>query len=400
MKVLVLNAGSCSLKFKLYDMDSSEQVLAEGNCQRVGLETGEIKYIREGCPNITLTPPLPTHQDALKYAIQLLTQGEGAVLSSIHQIGAVGHRLSMGGSRFVQSVEIDDAVIQEISSFREITPLHTPAQVATLEACRKLMGEVPMAAGFDTAFHQTIPLVNQLFPIPYRYYEELGVRRYGFHGLSHQFVAERYWELTKRSPKGHRMVICHLGGGASLTAVQDGASRNNTFGMGTGLGMLSGSRCGTCDTSAVGYIMGKESKTFDQVFELLHRESGLLGISGVSSDAYEVEKAALAGNQRAILALDMMTQQVKQYIGSYAFEMGGLDTILFTGGIGENSDYVRERCCQGLEAFGIRLDALANREHNHSEHCISQPDSPVDIWIIPTNEELLIARDTYRLTGK
>jgi len=395
LKILVLNAGSSSLKFKLYDMSADARVVAEGNCQRVGLPSGEIKYVGPGGEKKVFEMPLPTYDEALSQTIQLLTKGEGKVLDSVRDIDAIGHRIAMGGPHYRNSVRIDDAVINAVEALQDVTPLHTPPQIHTIRACRKLLGEdFPMAAGFDTAFHQTIPPEGYLYPIPYEYYEKHAVRKFGFHGLSHHFVVERYGQLRDGGLAGTRVVTCHMGGGSSVTAVLNGESQENSFGFGTGESLVCGTRCGIFDHAAIGYLMEKEDISFERVEEILHKESGLLGLSGISSDEKELEELAMQGNKRAKLAVDILMRQVKKYIGSYAFLMGGLDAIVFTGGIGENSDYCRAGICRGLEEFGVLLDEDANRAFNRSEHRISKPESKVDIWIIPTNEELVIARDT------
>lgn len=399
MKVLVINAGSSSVKFKLYDMHSAA-LLAEGNCQRVGLADSEIKYERTGADKVKLVETLVDHTAALQKILSMLTSGDTKVLDSIADIGAIGHRVSMGGPKYVSSVRIDEDVIRTIEDISDVAPLHNPPQVKVIRICRELLGEqFPMVVGFDTAFHTTIPIESHLFAVPYRYYEDYNVRRFGFHGLSHQFVVERYAELTGKNLVGTRIVTCHLGGGSSLTAVKDGKSMDNTFGMGTGMGLACGTRAGDFDHVAIGYIMQKENRTYDEMEAILHRESGLLGISGASSDEKELEDLAAAGHACAQLALDVMARQVQKYIGAYAFEMGGLDTIIFTGGIGENSDIMRRMICTGLEGFGVLLDPDANVRFNRNEHIISKADSSVDIWAIPTNEELVIARDTRKIVS-
>lgn len=397
MKILVINAGSSSVKFKLYDMQQ-DKLLAEGNCQRVGLSGSEVKYVLADGSKTRILQNLATHSEALAKIFELLTSGDTKVLDSIDEISAVGHRVSMGGPKYVRSVRIDDAVIEEIESLTDITPLHTPPQAMAIRACREILGKhFPMVAGFDTAFHQTMPEVSYIYPIPYEYYEKYGVRRYGFHGLSHQFVVERYAEIT--GGKLGKIATCHLGGGSSVTAVLDGKSIDNTFGFGTGQGVLCGTRVGSFDHVAIGYLMQKTKLTYEQIEDVLHRDSGLRGISGTSSDEKELEDHAAAGDSRARLALDVMAHQVKKYIGAYTFEMGGLNTIIFTGGIGENSDLMRSFVCRGLEGVGVVLDEKANTNFNRSEHKISAPGSKVDIWIIPTNEELVIARDTMRIAS-
>lgn len=399
MKTLVINAGSSSVKFKLYDMER-RAVLAEGNCQRVGLPGSELKYERSDGTKFKYVEDLPDHNAALGRIFGLLTGGDTKVLDSMAELGAVGHRVSMGGPKYVSSVLVDDEVLAELERVSVITPLHNPPQIKGIRVCREILGEdFPMVAGFDTAFHQTMPMESYIYPVPYRYFEEHDVRRFGFHGLSHQFVVERYAELTGESLAGSRIVTCHLGGGSSVTAVKDGKSVDNTFGFGTGEGVLCGTRAGTFDHVAVGYLAERENLTYEQMEDVLHRESGLLGISGLSSDEKELEDLAAAGNARAQLALDIMARQVKKYIGAYAFAMGGLDAVIFTGGIGENSDVMRAMVCRGLEGFGISLDAGRNTALNRGEGEISAAGAGVGVWIIPTNEEFVIARDTARLVS-
>lgn len=397
MKILVVNAGSSSVKFKLYDMRAGK-ALAEGNCQRVELENSVVTYRQEGADKQNFVLNLPDHNAALSEIFRLLCHGETGVLGGIGELDAVGHRVSMGGARYVSSVLVDDEVIRAVEELGDITPLHNPPQARVIRACRELLGDsVPMVAGFDTAFHQTMPEVSYLYPIPIRYAEQYGLRRFGFHGLSHQYVVERYAEIMARPLSGTKIVTCHLGGGSSLTAVKDGRSVDNTFGFGTGQGLPCGTRAGDFDHVAVGYMMRKEGLTYDQAEEVLHRESGLLGISGISSDEKELEDLAMEGNRQAQLALEVLCHNVRKYLGAYAFEMNGLDTVIFTGGIGENSDYLRSAVVKGLSGFGIFLDEEANTRYNRTEHRISSRESKVDIWIIPTNEELVIARDTQRI---
>ena len=399
LKILVINAGSSSVKFKLYDMEAGT-VPAEGNCQRVGLSGSEVKYSLSDGRKFKYVEVLPDHNAALQRILALLTAGETKVLERIGELSAIGHRVSMSGPRYADSVLVSEDVIAEVERMSEITPLHNPPQAKVIRVCREILGqEFPMVVGFDTGFHQTIPKEAYIYPVPYRYLEQYDLRKYGFHGLSHLFVVERYAELTGRELKGTRIVTCHLGGGSSVTAVKDGKSVDNTFGIGTGQGVLCGTRAGDFDHVGIGYLMRRENLTYDQVEDILHRESGLLGISGLSSDEKELEDLAAQGNERAQLAMAVMARQVKKYIGSYAFAMGGLDTVIFTGGIGENSDVMRGMVCEGLEGFGIVLDKQANFQFNRTEHKISAPESKVDIWAIPTNEELVIARDTQRIVS-
>ena len=377
---------------------TDKSVVAEGNCQRVGLPESEIKYVSD--KKLVLIEHLADHGKALARVIELLTSGDTKIIDSMAEIGAVGHRVSMGGADYRQSTLVSEAVLEAVESLASITPLHNPPQAKCIRKCQEIFGkDFPMAIGFDTAFHHSMPEKVYTYAIPYKLAEEHGVRRYGFHGLSYQYVVERYDEITKGKAQKEKMVVCHLGGGCSATAVKYGQSIDNTFGFGTGEGLVSGSRVGSFDHVAIGHIMAKTGMSYDELEVLLHRDSGILGISGISSDEKELEDAAAAGADRAQLALDVMAHNITKTIGAYTFEMGGLDTIIFTGGIGENSDIMREMICCGLEGVGIVLDKQANMEHNRTEHEISDESSSVKIWIIPTNEELVIAQDTYKLVS-
>lgn len=396
MTILVLNAGSTSLKFKLYDMPA-ERVVAEGNCQKVGHENAEFKYTGADGVKTKKTMQLATHADALTVILDTLKSG--GVIKDVSDIDAVSHRVAQGG-KYESTVMMGDSVIETVEEMGEIAPLHNFPEARVMRDCRKIFGEnFPMTVAFDTAFNATVPPVAFLYGVPYRYYEQYAFRRYGYHGLSYHFIIDRYAGLTGKDLKGTRIVACHLGGGSSVCAVKDGKAVENTFGMGSGQGPLCGTRAGTVDHAGIGYLMHKEKLNYDQIEEILHKESGILGISGISGDEKELEDAAFAGNERAQLALDVMAYQLRGYIGSFAFNMGRVDTIIFTGGIGENSDYMREKICSGLEGFGIILDKDANKAFNRQEHKMSAADSKVEIWTIPTNEELVMARDTFKLTG-
>ena len=396
MLILVLNAGSTSLKLKLYDMSESS-VVADCNCQKVGGENADVKYKSEKTGKITKTLPILSHADALVLMLEMLTSGDTKVIGGKEDIKLVAHRASMGGD-LKSSVLIDESIIKMIEAKSPLAPLHNPVQIRVIRDTRRVFGEdFPMAVSFDTAFNATIPPVAYLYAVPYRLYEEHDFRRYGYHGQSYQFVAERYETVSGNKLEGMNIVACHLGGGSSVCAIKDGKAIDNSFGIGTGQGPACSTRAGTVDHTGIGYIMQKENLTYQEIEDMLHRESGLLGISGVSGDEKEIEDAAFKGHERAQLTLDIMAYQIKTYIGSYAFAMGGLDAIIFTGGIGENSDYMREHILKGLEAFGIKLDKDANRDFNRQEHKISAKDSKVEIWIIPTNEELVIARDAVKI---
>jgi len=398
MFILILNAGSTSMKFKLYDMGRGAQVLAEGNCQRVGLKGSEIKFTGPDGEKREFIMELANHGQAMDLTLRLLCEGKTAVINGVEKLDAIGHRIAAGGPKMVKSMPINADVVNEIEKYAHIAPLHTPLQIATIQACRELLGDdFPMVASFDTAFHQTIPKEIYFCPIPYEYYEEYGMRRMGYHGLSHQYITERYAELTGKSLSGTRIVSCHLGGGSSLSAVKDGKSMDNTLGFGTGEGLMCGTRAGTFDHSAIAHLIQATGKNFDEIEDILQRCSGLLGVSGISSDARDLEYHASQGNERAQLALDMLAFQIKKYIGAYAFLMGGMDAVLFAGGIGENSQLMREGVCEGLEGLGLQLDKEYNSALNGKEGRISAKGSPVELWIIPTNEELIIARDTANI---
>ncbi|WRS28222.1 acetate kinase [Oscillospiraceae bacterium MB08-C2-2] len=396
MKILVINAGSSSLKGKLYDMQT-QQALAEANCQRVGLNESIIKYVGLSGKKEIFHRSLPTHKEALEEILQLFTTGKTQAIGSIKEIAAIGHRLAMGGAKYVKSVLIDKEVVSTLYELGDVAPLHNPVQARTIEICWQVFGsDLPMVAVFDTAFHQTMPQSNYMFSLPYEYYKKYNLRRYCFHGMSHQYVSEAYAQHTGKDISQLNLITCHMGGGSSITAIKGGKSINNSFGFGIGEGPMGGTRAGTVDYTALSYIMKKENLSFDEVEDVLARESGMLGVSGISSDEYELEKLALEGNERAKLTLDIFAVQIKRYIGSYFFEMGSLDALIFTGGIGENSDYMRRLICENLEEVGISLDQEANVAFNRQVGRISSPDAKVDIWVIPTNEEWVIANDTFK----
>ena len=398
MLILVLNAGSTSMKFKLFDMKpDNQQVIAEGNCQRVGIRGSEVRCTGPDGKKQLINTQLANHLEAMDFVLALLREGESSAFG-LEKLSAIGHRIAVGGTKMLKATLIDEQVICEVEKHAYIAPLHSPPQVATIRACQKLLGGgFPMVAGFDTAFHQSIPKEIYFCPIPYEYYENFGVRRMGFHGLSHQYITERYGKLSGKGLEGSRIVSCHLGGGVSLSAVKDGRSLDNSLGFGTGEGLMCGTRAGGFDHSAIAHLIKVTGKSFETISNELTFKSGLLGVSGVSGDARDVEEAAAAGNERAQLALDMLAVQIKKYMGSYTFLMGGLDAVIFSGGIGENSSYIRKQVCRGLENLGIKLDSQLNTALNQKEGRISAQDSPVGLWVIPTNEELVIARDTFTI---
>ncbi len=394
MKVLVINAGSSSLKYQLIDMDT-RTAIAKGNCERIGID-GIISHSVAGGVSIKdKAVPFPTHKEAFMEVVSMLTSGEGKVIDSMSEIAAVGHRVLHGSEIYKTATLVTDEVIDTIMDLRELGPLHNPPQAIAMRACREVFGEnTPMVAVFDTSFHQTMPPKSYIFPVPYEYYEKYSVRRYGFHGTSHRYVSRRYFELTGKKPEGNRMITCHLGNGSSISAVMDGRCFDTSMGLTPLDGFIMGTRCGGVDPSVVTYIANKEGKTPDEMTELLNKKSGFLGVSGVSSDCRDVKKAAVEGNERAQLTIDILVHQIKRFVGGYAAEMGGVDTILFTGGIGENDAEIRAAVCHGLEYMGVRIDDAKNAEASRKEAVFSTDDSRVEVMVLPTNEEIMIALDT------
>lgn len=390
MNILVINAGSSSLKYQLIRMED-ETTLCKGVCERIGID-GKYSYKTADGYKVEKEVELFTHKDAFDVILHEMTKGEGHVIDSVEEIAAVGHRVTHGGDKFSRSVLVDEAAIDAINEMRDISPLHNPPQAATIRACRSVFGEkVPMVAVFDTAFHATMPPKAYTFAIPYKYYEEHGVRRYGFHGTSHRYVSGRVAELMGEVP--HRLITCHLGNGSSLAAIKDGKVIDTSMGFTPLDGIIMGTRCGSIDPSIVSYLAGLEGMHESDISRLLNNESGLLGVSGVSSDCRDVQAAAKAGNKRAQLALDMLEYQLVKLIGSYAGALGGVDAILFTGGIGENDIVLREKVLHDLAYLGVTPDLGAN-DCRGEEVCISGADSKVQVWVVPTNEEIMIARDT------
>lgn len=393
MNILVINAGSSSLKYQLIRMED-EMILCKGVCERIGID-GKYSYKTAGGYAVEKDTELFTHKDAFDVILHEMVSGEGHVIDSVEEIAAVGHRVTHGGDKFSRSVLIDEEAINTIVALRDISPLHNPPQAATIRACRSVFGEkLPMAAVFDTAFHATMPPKAYTFAIPYEYYEKHGVRRYGFHGTSHRYVSGRMAQLLGGMP--HRLITCHLGNGSSLAAILDGKVMDTSMGFTPLDGIIMGTRCGSIDPSIVTYIAGLESMPESDVSRLLNNESGLLGVSGVSSDCRDVQAAAKAGNKRAQLALDMLEYQLVKLIGSYAGALGGVDAILFTGGIGENDIGLREKVLRDLAYLGVTADPKAN-DCRGEEVRISGADSKVEVWVVPTNEEIMIARDTAEL---
>ncbi len=396
MKILVINAGSSSLKYQLIDMEG-EKVLAKGNCERIGIG-GHIGHKTSAGVSVEKDMDFPSHKEAFLAVVDVLTTGEGKVIDDVKEISAVGHRVLHGSEKYKTSTRITDEVIDDIMAFRELGPLHNPPQAIAMRACQDVFGkETPMVAVFDTSFHQTMPPKAYMFGVPYEYYEKYSIRRYGFHGTSHRYVTGEYFKVTGREKEGSRLIVCHLGNGSSITAVKDGKVMDTSMGLTPLDGFIMGTRCGGIDPSVVTYIANKEHLTPDQMSDLMNKKSGFLGISGVTSDCRDLHKAAQEGNERAQLALDMFVYQIKKFIGGYAAAMGGVDAIAFTGGIGENDDILRERICTGMEYLGLEICKERNKEASRHDAKFSTDSSKVEAWVLPTNEEIMIARDTKEL---
>ncbi len=394
MKILVINCGSSSLKYQLIDSES-EKVLAKGLCERIGID-GRLTHTPSGKDSVVLNDPLPDHEKAVSLVIEQLTDSEHGVIASLDEIGAVGHRIVHGGERFASSCIITDEVIEAISECSDLAPLHNPANLIGINACRRFMPEVPMVAVFDTAFHQTMPDYAYLYGIPYEYYENYKLRKYGFHGTSHSFVSKRCAEIMGKPYEDLNIIVCHLGNGSSITAVKNGESVDTSMGLTPLDGFLMGTRSGSVDPTIISYIAKKEDKTIDEVMDILNKKSGVLGISGVSSDFRDLQKGMEEGNERCKKAIEMFAYRVAGYIGSYVVAMGGADAICFTAGIGENTSIVRELVLDRLKALGVTWDSEANKKRGE-EVKLSKDDSKIDVYIIPTNEELAIARETVAL---
>ena len=399
MNILVINAGSSSLKYQLIRMED-ESILCKGVCERIGID-GKYSYKAMNGYKVEKEADLFTHKDAFDVILHEMVQGEGHVIDSVNEIAAIGHRVTHGGDKFSHSVLVDEATIDAIANMRDISPLHNPPQAATIRACRTVFGEaLPMAAVFDTAFHATMPPKAYTFAIPYKYYEEHGVRRYGFHGTSHRYVSGRMAELLGEMP--HRLITCHLGNGSSLAAIKDGKVVDTSMGFTPLDGIIMGTRCGSCDPAVVQFIANNDKKSVDEVLTMMNKQSGLLGIGG-KSDMRDIDAAADAGDKDAILARDMLIYGIQKYIGSYMAALQGADAIIFTAGIGENNAHLRQRVIEGFGYMGIKLDEAKNEActaPNVKETIISTPDSTVKVIVIPTNEEIMIARDTLGLVEK
>lgn len=393
MKVLVINCGSSSLKYQVLDMDG-ENLLAKGLVERIGMDGSVITHTKIGSEDKWKNEvPMPTHKEAIEQVLNAIVDPEHGVLKDMSELGAVGHRVVHGGERYANSVLIDEEVLTHLDELSELAPLHNPANILGIRACQKLMPNTPMVAVFDTAFHQTMPAESYIYALPYEYYEKYGVRRYGFHGTSHKYVADRAAKMMNVSLDDMKLITCHLGNGASVSAIKRGKCIDTSMGFTPLEGLVMGTRCGDIDPSITTYIYEKEHLSAEEMNEIMNKKSGVLGISGISSDFRDIEAAAEEGNERAQLALKVFAHKVRAYIGAFIAEMNGLDALVFTAGVGENDIAMRDIICNDLGNLGIKLDLVKNKIRG-KECIISRSDSPVTIMLIPTNEELMIARDT------
>ena len=394
MNVLVINCGSSSLKYQLINSDS-EAVLAKGLCERIGID-GRLVYQKTGCDKEITEAAMPTHKEAIQMVLDALTNDKTGAIGSLKEVNAVGHRVVHGGEKFAKSVVITDEVISAVEECNDLAPLHNPANLIGIRVCSELMPGVPQVAVFDTAFHQTMPAKAYLYGLPIEYYKNYKVRRYGFHGTSHSFVSKRAVEFLGLDKDNSKVIVCHLGNGSSISAVVNGECVDTTMGLTPLEGLIMGTRCGDIDPAIIPFIMKKENLDADGVDKLMNKESGVYGMTGISSDFRDISTAAAEGNQKAIDALDAYHKRVKKYIGAYAAEMNGVDAIVFTAGLGENGIEDRLAIASNLEVLGVKMDAEANNVRG-KETVISAADSKVKVLLIPTNEELMIARDTLEL---
>ena len=392
MNILVLNCGSSSVKYKLIEIKANK-VLAEGGIEKIGLPDAFIKF-KFGNEKIQQDLDINDHVGAIKSILDNLTSKEYGCIKDFKEIDAVGHRVVHGGEKFNKSVLINDEVIAKIKECYGIAPLHNPVNMAGIDAINEVLPEVPQVGVFDTAFHQTMPAKSYMYALPYKYYAEDGVRRYGFHGTSHRYVSQRVCEFLGVEPKGKKIITCHVGNGGSITAVKDGKSIDTSMGLTPTEGLMMGTRCGDVDPGALIFLMDKHNLSSKDKLNMVNKESGLAGVSGVSSDMREITAAAKQGNEKAILSLEMYEQRITKYIGAFAAEMGGVDIIVFTGGVGEHQSSTRANVCKPLRFMGVEIDDAANDANNGDEGIISTPNSAVKVVVIPTDEEYMIAKDT------
>jgi len=397
MKILVINCGSSSLKYQLYDMDNGN-VMAKGLVERIGIDGSNLQHTPAGKDKMVFEQPLADHNDAIKLVMDKLTDKDCGVISDLSEISGVGHRVVHGGKYFSKSCVVTDEVKNVIKKCFDLAPLHNPANLMGIEACEKLMPNTPQITVFDTAFHQTMPEEAYMYALPYEYYEKYDVRRYGFHGTSHKYVSSRAIDMLG-GKKESKIITCHLGNGSSIAAVKDGKVIDTTMGLTPLEGLVMGTRCGDIDPAIIIYLMNKENLSAQDVDTIMNKKSGVLGVSGVSSDFRDIESAADEGNKRARLALNMFYYKVAKYIGEYYVALGGADAVVFTAGVGENSKTSRAAICKYLECFGVEIDDDKNSKRGEEIDIASQ-NSKIRVLVIPTNEELMIAQDTKELLDK
>ena len=399
MKILVLNCGSSSVKYKLIDTEN-DTVMAEGGVEKIGLPDGFLKYKLSDGSKAIRELGLVDHKGAVKAVLDILTDPEVGCIRSYSEIGAVGHRVVHGGEKFSKSVLLTDEVLQQIKDCYDLAPLHNPANVTGIEAVEEILPGVKQVGVFDTAFHQTMPAKSFMYALPYKYYKEDGVRRYGFHGTSHRYVSQRVCEILGVDINKEKIITCHVGNGGSITAVLYGKSVDTSMGLTPVEGLMMGTRVGDVDPGALTYLMKKHNLSADELQKIINKESGVLGVTELSSDMREIEAADKAGDPRAHLALEMYEQRITKYIGAYAAEMGGIDIIVFTGGVGENQTGLRGNVCRPLGFMGVELDEQLNMTTRGTETVISAPSSKVKVVVVPTDEEMMIARDTRDIVSK
>lgn len=402
MTILILNCGSSSIKYQVVRMKSPTEyeLLVKGVADRIGLSEGVLEHKPANKPKCQIVRSIPDHSFGINLILNALVSPEHGVLKSITELSAVGHRVAHGGEYFKDSAVVDKTVKQHIEDCFDLAPLHNPANLKGILAMENILPTTPQVAVFDTSFHQTIPPVNYLYGLPYKYYEEYRIRKYGFHGTSHKYVAQTGAEFTGIDFNNSKIITCHLGNGASITAIKDGHSFDTSMGFTPVDGLIMGTRCGATDPGALIYIAEKEGLNLGRLNDMINKESGLLGISGISSDMRDVKAAADRGDMRARIAMEMFAGRIRQYVGAYVASMGGADLLVFTGGIGENEFIIREMVCRGLDCMGIIFDSEANDEVRGKDVLISKPESKVKVAAINTNEELVIALDTFRLTKR
>ncbi len=395
MKILVINCGSSSLKYQLFNMDD-HTVMAKGLCERIGIEGSLLKHTKSGMDTVEIAKPMSNHKDAVALVLDMLVDKEYGVINNVSEITAVGHRVLHAGQKYSASVIVNDDVKAVVRDCFELGPLHNPANLIGIEACEHAMPGTPNVAVFDTAFHQTMPEKAYMYAIPYKYYEKYGIRRYGFHGTSHAFVSAKAIEFGKLDKNNSKVIVCHIGNGGSVSAVQNGKCVDTSMGLTPLEGLIMGTRSGDIDPAVIQFIAHKENKTLEEMITMLNKESGVLGMSGVSSDFRDLTKAASEGNHRAEVALEAYAYRIAKYIGAYTAAMNGVDAIVFTAGVGENNGAIRKTVCDYLGYLGVVLDDAQNAKRGE-DLVISSPESKVKVMVIPTNEELKIAQETLAL---